>query len=289
MSTTKFVECLDAPNSALKQGAVYEVLSEDNNYYLLKNNYGYWGKDRFVEVPTPKTDKYVRCIDNIDCHGELHYGTIYQVTGETDNDYILAGVGLSWDKDRFVAVPQDKYVRCVVADWSEGELLTGTVYQVAKETPTTYTLVGLDRPWKKDRFCPVTAPNANKDASMPEPRTNKYVRCIQDVAQDTVRWVQLNAGSVYQVALETDHYYNLVGIDYPWSKSNFIEVPKPKKVYQHSRKAIINQLKDLSNTLVGRATFGRVHSLEFHETEIESVQQDLNDIIAQLEQIKEME
>jgi hypothetical protein len=236
MATTKFVKCLDALNSSLKEGVVYEVLSEQHLYYQLKNNLGEWPKYCFVEVPTPKTSKYVRCIDNIDCHGKLHYGTIYQVTGETDNDYILEGVHLSWDKSRFETVP-----------------------------------------------------DANKDASMPEPRTNKYVRCIQDVAQDTVRWVQLNAGSVYQVALETDHYYNLVGIDYPWSKSNFIEVPKPKKVYQHSRKAIINQLKDLSNTLVGRATFGRVHSLEFHETEIESVQQDLNDIIAQLEQIKEME
>jgi hypothetical protein len=236
MSTTKFVKYLDTTNSALKQGVVYEVFSEDNNYYLLKNSDGYWVKDRFVEVPAPKTDKYVRCIDSIDCHGKLHYGTIYQVIGETDNDYILAGVDLSWDKSRFETVP-----------------------------------------------------DANKDASMPEPRTNKHVRCIQDVAQDTVRLVQLNAGSVYQVALETDNHYNLVGIDYPWSKSNFIEVPKPKKVYQHSRKAIINQLKDLSNTLVGRATFGRLHSLEVHETEVESVQQDLNDIIAQLEQIKEMD
>jgi hypothetical protein len=224
---------------SLKQGAVYEVSLEDDFYYQLKNSLCRWEKIRFVEVKNAAGDpleqpKYVRCIDSLECDGKLHYGTIYQVFGETDNDYILVGVHLSWDKDRFETVP-----------------------------------------------------HANKDASMPEPRTNKYVRCIQDVVQDPVRWVQLNAGSVYQVSLETDHHYNLVGIDYPWSKWNFIEVPKPKKVYQHSRKQIINQLKDLSNTLVGRATFGRVHSLEEHEDAVLEVRDDLDLIISYLEQLKE--
>src|SRR5580698_6052824 len=120
MSTTKFVKCLDALNSALKQGVVYEVLSEQHLYYQLKNNLGEWPKYCFVEVPAPKTNKYVKCIDSLECYGQLHYGTIYQVIGETDNDYILVGVYLSWDKSRFETVP-----------------------------------------------------HVNKDASMPEPRTNK--------------------------------------------------------------------------------------------------------------------
>src|SRR5580658_8682356 len=99
MSTTKFVKCLDASFYSLKQGAVYEVSLEDDFYYQLKNSLCRWEKIRFVEVKNAAGDpleqsKYVRCIDSLECYGQLHYGTIYQVIGETDNDYILAGVYL---------------------------------------------------------------------------------------------------------------------------------------------------------------------------------------------------
>ena len=121
--------------------------------------------------------------------------------------------------------------------------------------------------------------------------TIKFVKCL-----DASNFPSLKQGVVYEVLSEQYLYYQLKNncawcpkylfVEVPTPK-NFIEVPKPKKVYQHSRKQIINQLKDLSNTLVGRATFGRVHSLEEHEDAVLEVRDDLDLIISYLEQLKE--
>jgi hypothetical protein len=168
-----------------------------------------------------------------------------------------------------------KFVKYI--DTTNASLKQGEVYAVLSEDGIYYQLPNNLGRWVKDCFVEV------KNAAGDPLEQSKYVRCVDVIDAENA----LKFGTIYQVIGETDNDYILAGVHLSWDKSRFVEFPKPRKVYQHSRKQIINQLKDLSNTLIGRATFGRVHSLEVHESEVEAVQQDLNDIIARLEQIKE--
>jgi hypothetical protein len=174
-----------------------------------------------------------------------------------------------------------KFVKCI--DNNNAPLLKfDHLYEVIEDNSQFYKLKGFDScTYLKSRFRTVDYyPND------PVPVTPKnmtfYVKCINDYDSGG----RLKVGTTYQVVSETTHDYILKGESLSRDKERFVwapapsAIPKPKKVYQHNRKKIINQLKKLNNNLVGRFTCG-------FATEVEWVQKELSNLILQLEKIKE--
>ena len=109
------VKCIDAWETNLVAGQVYEVAREQDEFYYLvvpSNKFrtdGGWLKSRFEVVTEAPVKMKVKCIDT--SRSKLIAGKVYDVTSENTSFYFLAsmpGYEAAWLKSRFEIVKERK-------------------------------------------------------------------------------------------------------------------------------------------------------------------------------------
>lgn len=140
------VKCINARESDLVAGQVYEVARERDEFYYLVGLFSGWMKHRFEVVTEAPVKMKVKCIDA--SHSKLIAGKVYDVTSENTSFYFLASTPeypateVAWLKSRFeivkerkllgyrVKTPDGKYLRYgsysleVLADFDKPKVVT---------------------------------------------------------------------------------------------------------------------------------------------------------------------